>query len=455
MTTRSANPDANMSALLEEAVGYLNFSSGASDPKFLRAINALFANVECGCDKDCQPALILCDMLEQRMNELSASASAFGDVSQARAAIGLLRDHLLPAYKAFHRDLLWHQSDCELWRPLFLGRALEAILSQSGAWNETKRIVDGALETLNDYLGYRPVAVLDSARQMEPYPHERVSPIPLYVKDVGVAPCIYKELVERALASLNQTDPEIRQQAWFDPQLVEELAIDPRAYDFDHPASKRPNHHFGQWDLHRIDNRGYYRRFVLQQITLDAMLSRVNAPTNGTNGSDANCIPSRDELMFEAAAVLAGTILMASGTTGNGPECHNSDVTLSNLLPRIAAYRDQFYEGLLSQTTGPHGDRLRAESQRTRQPFGGARQHLNHELARRRAIQMQHVHLAQLYARMGYPDAAMAEANGVRIASARMLCQIYCLLTAGHQAIDAHQLDVVARHLLEIEDLLQ
>ena len=101
------------------------------------------------------------------------------------------------------------------------------------------------------------------------------------------------------------------------------------------------------------------------------------------------------------------------------------------------------------------GDRLRAESKRTRQPFGGARQHLNHELARRRAIQMQHVHLAQLYARMGYPEAALAEANGVRIASARMLCQIYCLLTAGHQAIDAHQLDAVAKNLPEIEDLLQ
>ncbi len=168
-----------------------------------------------------------------------------------------------------------------------------------------------------------------------------------------------------------------------------------------------------------------------------------------------HAVPTREELLFEAAAVLAGTILMASGTTGNGPECHNSDVTLSNLLPHIAAYRDQFYEELLAHTAGPHAERLRAESQRTRQPFGGARQHLNHELARRRAIQMQHVHLAQLYARMGYPDAALVEATSVRIASARMLCQVYCLLTAGHQAIDAHQLDAVAKHLPEIEDLLR
>jgi hypothetical protein len=67
---------------------------------------------------------------------------------------------------------------------------------------------------------------------------------------------------------------------------------------------------------------------------------------------------------------------------------------------------------------------------------------------------MQHVHLAQLYARMGYADAALAQAHTVRIASARMLCQIYCRLTAGHQAIDAEQLEPVARYLPEIEDLL-
>jgi hypothetical protein len=456
MKTPTSHPDAALSALLEEAVGYLNFSSGASDPKFLGAINALFAAVEASCDSE-QPGFVLCDWLERRMDELSASASAFGDVSQARAVIRLLRHDLLPAYRAFHRDLLWHQSDRDLRRPLFLGRAAEAILSQGGPWNETQRIVAGALETLNDYLGYRPVAVVESERQMEPYTHEWVCPIPLYVKDVGVAPGVYKELVDKALAILNGCDPEILQQAWFDPQLVEEVAVDPRAYDFDHPASKRPNHHFGQWDLHRVDNRGYYRRFVLQQITLDAMLTRVNSPTsgsNGANGSDA-LKPTRDELMFEATAVLAGTILMASGTTGNGPECHNSDVTLSNLLPHIAAYRDQFYAGLLAQTTGTQGDRLRTEAQRTRQPFGGARQHLNHELARRRAVQMQHVHLAQLYARMGYPDAALAEANFVRIASARMLCQIYCLLTAGHQAIDAHQVEPVAKFIPEIEELLE
>ncbi len=442
---------------LEEAVGYLNFSSGASDPKFLRNINTIFRAIESRCEKKCQAMAILCDWFEERMDQLKATSPAFSDVHQARAVVALLRDHLLPAYRAFHRDLLWHQSDHELWRPLFLGRAFEAILSQGPPWNETQRIVEGALEVLNDYLGYRPVAALESDRQMEPYAHERVRPIPLYIHEVGIAPGKYEELLERALSILKSTDPEILHQAWFDPEMVQELSLDPRAYDFDHPASKRPNHHFGQWDLQHVDNRGYYRRFVLQQVTLDALLSRVDQSTNG-NGDGrgaAGVSASREELLFEAAAVLAGTILMASGTTGNGPNCHNSDVTLSNLLPVIASYRDQFYENLLKHTAGSHGERLLAESQRNRQPFGAARQHLNHELASRRATQMQHVHLAQLYARIGYPDSALEEATAVRIASARMLCQIYCLLTAGHQAIDAHQLETVARQLPEIEGLLQ
>ena len=285
MITPTPKPAETELALLEEAVGYLNFSSGAPDPKFLRTINALFASAERQCDESQQPAAVFFEWLESRMDELNRSSPTFADVSQAKAVVHLLRDNLLPAYRAFHRDLLWHQPDRELWRPLFLGRAWRPFCRRDRLGPKAKRIVDRALETLNDYIGYRPVAVLESDRHMEPYAHERVRPIPLYIKDVGVAPGLYRELLEQALAILEETDPEIRQQAWFDPQLLEELALDPRAYDFDHPASKRPNHHFGQWDLNHVDNRGYYRRFVLQQMSLDALLSRLNAPPNGCNGT--------------------------------------------------------------------------------------------------------------------------------------------------------------------------
>src|SRR3954469_14707552 len=183
MTTPTAHPDAGLSALLEVVVGYLNFSSGLSDPKFLRAMNSLFAAVECNCDGKQQPALVLSDRLQRRMDELVASASALGDVSQARSVVRLLRDHLMPAYRAFHRDLLWHQSDRELWRPLLVWRSFGAISSPGGPWRKSKRIIDGPSAQLNYCLGYRPVAVLESERQIEPYAHERVCPIPLYVKD--------------------------------------------------------------------------------------------------------------------------------------------------------------------------------------------------------------------------------------------------------------------------------
>src|SRR4051794_6855943 len=109
MTTPTAHPDAALSALLEEVVGYLNFSSGASDPKFLRAISTVFAAVELNCRDGQQPASVVCEWLERRMNELSANSSAFGNVTQSRSVIRLLHDHLMPAYRVFHRDLLWHQ----------------------------------------------------------------------------------------------------------------------------------------------------------------------------------------------------------------------------------------------------------------------------------------------------------------------------------------------------------
>ena len=99
--------------------------------------------------------------------------------------------------------------------------------------------------------------------------------------------------------------------------------------------------------------------------------------------------------------MLAGTMLMGSGVSGNRPDAHDSSVTLATLVQQIAVYRDAFYEKLLAGLSGPHAERLRAEAVALRQPLGGARQHFNQHLARRRAAQLQHVHLALLFARHG------------------------------------------------------
>jgi hypothetical protein len=443
---RPPQPAAHDLPLLEDVVGYLNFSSGASDPKFLSSLNELFRSIEQQApEADVLPTLGL--WLQQTLDRLKQAGGAFADASQARALIALATDKLPKAYCEFHRDLLHHQSPPELYRPFFVGRACEALLAQGPPWNETERIVDGAITALNDYVGYRPTAVLSSGARSEPYPHEYVRPIPLYIKAAGVATGPYQAIVSRALSILQEAEPDILARAWFDLERLEEIALDPRAYDFDHPVNRRPNYHFGQWDPHQISPAGYYWRFVLQQVTLDALLTRCSEERRPDGVDPA-------ELLEEAATVLAGTILMAAGTSGDSPSRHDSSVTLSTLLPHIAAYRDDFYQQMLAKAQGDYGARLRSEAERSRQPFGGARQYLNHELARRRAIQLQRVHLALLFARMGRTESALEQADYVRVASARVLTAIYCRLTSGHDALDRDELEPVVDDLEQIQDLL-
>src|SRR5262249_37533758 len=160
----------------------------------------------------------------------------------------------------------------------------------------------------------RPIAILESRPKGEPYDHERVRPIPLYIRGAGIARGPYHALLEKALEILAATDPNILSDAYFEPQMLDEFAYDPRAYDHGHPNDKRPNYRFGEWDPHHIDNQGRFRRYVARQITLAALLHRLQNPSD---------LPP-EELLYESAAVLAGTVLMATATSGFGPTTHDS-----------------------------------------------------------------------------------------------------------------------------------
>jgi hypothetical protein len=426
---------------VDQVLGYLNFSSGAADVQFLANLNTLFE--QAAARQTGLPIwLEVGRLLTESLAALREKSPAFRDAEQATAALELVFDQTLPAYRQFHRDLLFHQTDETLFRPFFVGRVCEAVLRQGPPWNENDRIVSSAVSLLNDYIGHRPVATLE-AKKFAAYKHEYVRPIPLYIKGTGLSYGPEREVVALALQLLADTDAGVLRQACFDPKLLDELAIDPRAYDFDHPANKRPNYHFGQWDPHHLDNQGRYRRFVVQQVTLDALMRRLTEE-----------IPA-DEALFEAASVLAGTILMASGISGEGPATFDSSVTLSKLLPKIARYRDEFYEQLFGKVSGQHAARLKVEAEERRQPFGGSRQHLNAQLARQRASQLEHVHLARIFARMGHIAAAQEEAEVVPCASARMQCQIDCLMTSGQVACDEGKLDEAAALLPQIVDLLK
>ncbi len=429
---------------LVQILGYMNFSAGKPELKTLAALNRVYARALPGGPYEGMPAwLQIQQWLQDALAKLNLENQAFQDCDQAASVLELMWLNFLPAYLDFHRDLLFHQEPEGIFNGYFLGRAMEAVLQQGPPWTEHERIVASAIEALNDYVGYRPVAVLEG-RRLEPYAHEWVRPVPLFIADIGVSAGPYEEVVTKCLELLRETDPSILQRAGFNLEQLSELAIDPRAYDFDHPVNQRPNYHFGQWDPHLIDNKGAYRRFVVQQVTIDALLARVIEQSD---------LP-HDEMVIEAASVLAGTILMASGITGPGPGFYPSTVTLASLLGPIAQYRDDFYEQLMVRLEGPHLDRLIEEQKVRRQPLGGARQHLNTHLAKHRASQLEHVQLARLFARMGHSAAAKEQSDFVPVPSARIISRIDCLMTAADHYLAVGELDKAAEISPEIVDLV-
>ena len=455
---RTPELDPALRPALEKVLGYLNFSSGQVDPQFLARLNQIWEAVEgpilsrpATRKAAAEPAAEeppvwkrMEEVLRRGLDDLSRELPSFRDADHARRTLDLVFQHILPGYLAFHRDLLFHQPPERIFRPLFIGRVCEMALRHVSSSSRLEELAEKSIAQLNDFVGHRPVAVLERQR-MEPYAHEFVRPIPLYICEAGVACGRHRAVIEIALEILRETDEDLLREACFDFNRLDELAIDPRAYDFDHPANKRPNYHFGQWDPNLIDGRGNFRRFVVQEVTFESLLDRVE------NTSD---LPA-EETLFEGAAVLAGTMLMASGVSGSGPDSFDSNTTLATLLPRIAAYRDRFYEQLISRLKGTHARRLQAEAAEKRQPFGGARQHLNAQLARRRACQLEHVHLAKVYAKLGHPEGAQQQVDVVPAASARITCRIDCLLTAGHQAVEAGQPQRGADILVEIQALLK
>jgi hypothetical protein len=424
-------------------LGYLNFSRGEPSADFQRGLCALCTEIGLGWRAD-----EVRDRLLTALAKAKAERPAFADASQAEAVIPLVTDRLLPAYRDYHRDLLFHLGDADFHQPFLLARMFEAALAQGPPWQEAERVIAGALDQLNDFLGYRPVAVLENGRKMEPYPHERYRPVPLYVRGAGAAFGPYQDLIERTVRFFEQAPETLQRESYFDLERMEELALDVRAHDHLHPANKRTNYMFGEWDPHLIDTKGYYTRFVLRKVILDALLTWITETARREPGV------KRDELLADAAAVLCGTMLMASAISGSGPGVYDSTTTLTSLLPKVARQRDAFYERLLHEATGARARRLKREAKQTQQPFGHVRQRLNIELAKFGSRQVQTRHLAQLYARMGYFEAAREQALAIPTPSARFECDIQCRVTETHLHCERGEIEAALASLADVEDLL-
>ncbi|MCS7166019.1 MAG: hypothetical protein RMI91_08610 [Gemmatales bacterium] len=426
-----------------QVLGYLNYSAGKPDVRFRRHINILYqALAEAGC---AEPWQALPELLREALERLHRQGQpGFREIEQAQAVLELALVELPARYRDFHRDLLAHLSDAELWQPFVLVRFCEAVLAEGSPWQETERILTGALKRVNDYVGYRPVAVLENGRRGEPYAHEWVCPIPVYLRGVGTAFGPYKSLVEKALEILQQTDPDLLEAVGWEFERLEELAWDPRGEDFAHPAHRKPNYLFGLWDAHRLDEQGRYCRYVVQRLTLDLLQAWVTQPDNR----------AQEEKLFEAGLLLAATMLMGTGVCGRSPTSPEALAPLAQVVPKVAETRDTFYRWWLDRIPGEYGERLRKEARRLKQPFGGVRVHLNQTLARRRAFQLQRRHLALLWAQMGYPDESRRLVSGLPSAAARMVTELVCRLATVHRQIEFGQLEEAASTLQEAHQLL-
>ena len=118
-------------------------------------------------------------------------------------------------------------------------------------------------------------------------------------------------------------------------------------------------------------------------------------------------------------------------------------------------YRDTFYGHLLETVRGDHGDLLRKEAKKLKQPFGGIRQHLNQELAKQRAAQLQNHELAILLAELGFPAASRNYAARIPTTSARLLSEIAIRQTRPNLPSIVGRLADAADLLPEVEELRQ
>ena len=442
-----SRPDADTSdsrtACYRDLLGYLNFSDGTPGGRFQQCLNTLFENPDCPSDFAGLQTQLL-DVL----NELRQSGEqAFQNAGQAAEVISFTLTELITAYRSHHKDLLFHLSESDFCQPFFIARLFEAALSARAESDtgDQEAVIQDALLRLNTFVGYRPVAVLENDRRAEVYDHERFCPVPLYIRDAGVAVGPAQQLIQSTLEFITTLPKDMLGPAHFSLDNLDELSLDVRAHDHLHPVNKRTNYMFGEWDPEVISTKGFYRRFVIRQIILDSLLEWLNE-------SDTD---NYEERLFDASAVLAGTILMASSISGSGPQTYDSTVSLTSLLPVVARQRDYFYQSLLDSATGERKERLQEQAKQSRQPFGHVRHQLNMNLSRYGAWQVQHRHLSSLFAAMGFDQASREEALTIPCSSARIESELLSRFMLIRRATRESEFQQAAQLIDEVIELLQ
>lgn len=427
----------------DKILGYLNFSDGRQDVRWQHMVCESFA-LHQNSDR---PWLFVARSWISDLKVLQAAGAAgFRDSRQAVTVLSTFID-VLPAYQTFHTELLGHCSERDLFPPLFLVRVLESVLRQfhkqesSGPFGANPKLVSAVIRDLNDFVGYRPVALLETRLSGEAYEHEKHRPVPVYLRGLGAGQGPFSAVVDRAFEFLRSSSGRLLDEAGIDLSQIEELAVDMRSYDHGHPANLRPNQVFGEWDPSRVDGKGRYSRIVVRHLIMEAISEWQRIRKDDYDP---------DEAISEGAAVLSGTMLMASGVTGGGPGAHDSSKRLGDLLPGIAKYRDQFYRMLQDRLPDAHQKRLVKEEKQVRQPFGRVRQFLNAWMARQRAHQVQQQALAMLFARLGLPGCSAVESRRIQVLAPRFMADILARMKLLRFEGELGRLDVAVERLPDL-----
>jgi hypothetical protein len=168
---------------VRDILGYLNFSTGSRDVRFASAWNALYETLaKRGSSEIWRDAL---DLLRTELATLTESVDAFRDSRQATRILDSVEE-ALTEYRVFHRDSLYHQKNEFLFNSLFMARICRLTTARD-VFGDDGSLVADVVRQANDFLGYRPIPVLEGEERHEPNEREWISLVPLYYEGVGAA----------------------------------------------------------------------------------------------------------------------------------------------------------------------------------------------------------------------------------------------------------------------------
>ena len=120
-----------------------------------------------------------------RLAEKRDQTAAFRDADQAATVLKLVFDEALPAYRRFHRDLLFHRTDESLF-----GRFLWAGCARL-CCDKVRRGMSAIESSPAPSSSSMTMSAIGRSRvetqKLEAYRHEFVRPVPIYVRGAGIS----------------------------------------------------------------------------------------------------------------------------------------------------------------------------------------------------------------------------------------------------------------------------